>query len=93
MANYHTKSIIEIPSIVARIPLHQIDFILASSDEDISNIPIVIFENIHSLDQPTPTQSGIARIDVLGNYSLFVRITERKGQLADDTLVMSTDLE
>ncbi len=93
LANYNTKSIIEVPSIVDDNPLHQIDLILATAGEDISNIPNVVYENIHSLDQPMPTQSGIAKIDVLEEYSLYVRITERKGQIAGDTLIMSTDLE
>ena len=93
LANYNTKSIIEIPSIVDGKVLHQIDFILASSDEDIADLPNVILENVHSLNQPKPTMSGIAKIEVLQDYSLFVRITERAGQLAGDTLIMSTDLE
>jgi hypothetical protein len=93
LANYNSKSIIEVPTFVDDTPLHQIDFMLAKPDGDISNIPNIVFENIHSLDQPTPTQSGFTKIDVFEGYSLFIRITERNGQLAGDTLIMSTDTE
>ena len=93
LANYNSKSIIEVPTFVGGTPLHQIDFMLAGPEGDISDIPNVIFKNVHSVDQPTPTQSGITKIEAPEDYSLFIRITERKGHLAGDTLIISTDLE
>ncbi len=66
---------------------------LDGPDANIGHISDVIFENVHSLDQPTPTQSGIVKIEVLEDHSLFIRITERNGDLVGDTLIMSTYLE
>jgi len=93
LANYQSKSIIEVPTFVGGNPLHQIDFLLAEPEADISDIPNINFGNLCSMDQPTPTQSGIAQIKALEDYSLFIRITERNGHIEGDTLIMSTDLE
>lgn len=92
LANYRTKSIIKVPSIITGPLMNQIDFIIGSKETEIEEIPDFLFEHVGSLKQPNVRESGITKIDVSEEYSLFVKITERAGQLDSDSLIISTDL-
>ncbi len=92
LANYKTKSIINVPSFIDGAHFHQIDVFFGSNEVDIKEIPNLLIENICKLEQPEEQPSGIAKIDITKNHSVFIKICERKGLINSDTLIMSSEL-
>ncbi len=92
LSNYRSKSIIEIPSVIDEAKFHQIDFFIGTNDTMIEELPNIVLENYYDIDQPENVPSGIAKIDVVENVKLFVKIFEKKGVIPNDSLIMGSEL-
>lgn len=93
LANYCSKSIVEVTPIVKSGPsVYQLDFFIAFDDLGATDVPNIAYEDYQFPEQPNPTISGFS-VTQLENYSLILRVTERSSEVEVDSLIISTQLE